>query len=400
MPKLTKTIVDGLEPMSRDYMAWDSEVHGFGVRVWPSGQLTYLLKYRVGGGRSGRIRKPTIGTHGKITVDEARAVARRWLADVIRGGDPSAARKDYRQAPTMAELADRYMSEHAIPKKKPRSVYEDRRLLARHILPRLGTRKVLEITRETVANLHRDLASHPYDANHCVALLSKMMNLAEMWGLRSDGANPCRHIERYKERRRERFLSTDELTRLAGILADVEREGREQPSVVPALRLLLFTGARLMEVLTLRWEYVDFENRCARLPDSKTGAKTVMLPAPALDVLAKLARDPSGWVLPGSRPGIRLVNLQQAWTRIRKRASLPAVRMHDFRHTFASIAAGQGEGLLIIGKMLGHTQAATTQRYAHLVAAPVQRASDRVAATLAAIMDGKPGEVVPLRNAS
>jgi integrase len=216
-----------------------------------------------------------------------------------------------------------------------------------------------------------------------------MLNLAERWGLRPDGSNPCRHVERYREAKRERFLSEAELGRLGAALAAGEQSGAEEPAVVAALRLLVFTGCRMGEVLNLRWADVDLERRCLNLADSKTGARTVTLNAPALEVLAGLERR-SEWVIPGRDPRQPLVNLAKPWGRIRDAAKLEGVRVHDLRHSFASVAAGSGHSLLIIGGLLGHRQPTTTKRYAHLSDDPLRAASEAVGERIAAALAAKP----------
>jgi len=224
-----------------------------------------------------------------------------------------------------------------------------------------------------------------------------MFNLAEKWGDRPQGSNPCRHVEKYRERKRERLLSEVELFRLGYALASYDGS----PFVVAAVKLLVFTGARLSEVLGLRWEWIDFERGEARLPDSKTGAKTLHLPPPALEVLMNLPRvEGNPYVIVGAISGARLVNLQKPWRAIRKAAKLDDVRLHDLRHAFASVAAASGMGLPIIGKMLGHSQPATTARYAHLASDPVKAAAAAVAGKIEGAMkgEGRNAEVVPLRR--
>jgi integrase len=393
MPKITKRVVDGIHPEARDVFIWDSELKGFGVRVKPSGTRSYLVQYRNAHGRSRRL---TIGTHGRLTAEEARKRARAILADVDKGGDPAEAREAYRKAPTMAELADRYIAEH-VPRMKPRSATEERRMIGRRVLPALGPRKVADVTRADVVKLHHSLRAAPIQANRVIGLLTRMLNVAEKWGIRPDGSNPCRHVERFKEAKRERYLTADELARLGDVLAEAERTATELPSVVAAIRLLVLTGCRLSEVLTLKWEHVDFAAACLRLPESKTGAKTVHLSAPAASLLAAVVREEgSPWVIQGARHGQHLVNLGNAWRRIRKAAGIPDVRLHDLRHSFASVAVGLGEGLPMIGKLLGHSQVQTTARYAHLAADPVKAATERVGAAIDGMMRGKAGEVVPL----
>ncbi len=244
------------------------------------------------------------------------------------------------------------------------------------------------------------LRETPYQANRMLALLSKMMQLSEKWGLRPDGSNPCRHVERFKETKRERYLSAIELARLGDVLTERERMAMETPSVIAAVRLLILTGCRLSEILTLRWEHVDFIGACLRLPDSKTGAKIVHLNAPALAVLAAIERkDTLPWVIVGEKPEAHWVNLQKPWRRIRTAAGVPDVRLHDLRHSFASVAVGLGEGLAMIGKLLGHTQTQTTARYAHLASDPVKAATERVGAALAGMMGRGTAEVFSITKA-
>jgi integrase len=403
--KITKRSVDALKPADggAEAVLWDTEVKGFGVRVQRGGSKSYILHYRGGIGRGATLRKLTIGRHGSPwTAEMARAEAKRLLGMVEGGADPAADRIARKEAPTVADLAERFLAEHADAKRKASTALEYRRLLDRIILPALGGRKVMDVTRHDTAKLHHGLRETPYQANRLLAVLSKMFNLAERWGLRPDGSNPCRLIEKFAERKRERMLSPAELARLGDALAAYGGS----PYAVAAVKLLVFTGARLGEVLGLKWEWIDFERGEARLPDSKTGAKTLHLPPPALAVLAVLPRlDGNPHVIAGAKDGASLVNLEKPWRAIRKAAGLDEVRLHDLRHAFASVAASSGMGLPIIGKMLGHTQAATTNRYAHLASDPVKAAAAAVAGKIAAAMAGESGEaakggatVLPLRS--
>ena len=252
----------------------------------------------------------------------------------------------------------------------------------------LGNHRVTEVTRADVAKLHHDLRHIAYDANRCLEMISKMFNLAEMWGLRPDGSNPRKHIKKYPEEKRERFLSPAELKRVGEVLREMEQEGIELPSSIAAARLLILTGCRLGEIMTLKWEHVDIPGKALRLPDSKTGAKVVHLGQPAVEVLEKIERlRGNPWVIVGTKPGARLTDLQPFWQRVRARAGLKDVRIHDLRHTFASTAVASGQGLPMIGKLLGHTQVQTTARYAHLAADPVKSAADQVSASIAAALN-------------
>jgi integrase len=253
----------------------------------------------------------------------------------------------------------------------PRTAEEYIRAVQAHIIPALGQFGVAALARADVGRFHHKHRDHPCQANRSLAVLSRMMNLAEQWGLRPDGTNPTRHIRKYKETKRERYLTKDELHRLGSVMASLQAGSRENPFVLVALGLLTLTGARLTEILTLRWTYVDLEGQTLRLPDSKTGAKTIYLNPAAVDLLKatpRMAQNP--YVIVGRQPGARLINLQKPWRRIRALAGLNDVRIHDLRHSFASIGVGAGLSLPVIGKLLGHTQPVTTARYAHLAADP------------------------------
>lgn len=403
--KITKRAVDALRAAAggAETVLWDAELKGFGVRVQKGGGKSYVLHYRAGIGRGAPLRKLTIGKHGSPwTAETARREAKRLLGLVENGADPAADRLARKEAPALAELAERFLAEHAEAKRKASTAAEYRRLLDKIILPALGKRKVMDVTRAEITKLHHANRAAPYQANRVLAVLSKMFNLAERWGLRSGGSNPCRLVEKFAERKRERMLSPAELARLGDALAAYDGS----PYAVAAVKLLVFTGARLGEILGLRWEWIDFERGEARLPDSKTGAKTLHLPPPALAVLSELPRlDGNPYVIAGAKEGAALVNLEKPWRAIRKAAGLDEVRLHDLRHAFASVAASSGLGLPIIGKMLGHSQPATTARYAHLASDPVKAAAAAVAGKIAAAMARGSGKarkesaaVLPLRS--
>lgn len=390
--KLTKRRVDAAKPGA---VLWDGEIPGFGLRVSKGGSKSYVLKYRQGAMQ----RWMTIGRHGAPwTPEKARSEAKKLLGRIEDGKDPAAERAADREAETLAAFAERYLDTYARPHKKASSVAEDERNLNNHILPALGRSRVKDITRADIARFHLSLKETPYAANRCRALLSHMFKKAEAWGVRPDNSNPCVHVEKFEEKGRERFLSPRELNRLGRVLRVVDRAGKAS-YVATALRLLLFTGARHSEILGLKWAEVDLENGLLRLADSKTGAKTIALPAPAIEILSTLPRiKDNTYVLPGRKQGERLVNLQSSWRRIRKAALLRDVRIHDLRHSFASVGVSGGLTLPLIGGLLGHTQAATTQRYAHLAGDVRQAAANTVASAIEAGLNGKAAEVIPIRK--
>jgi integrase len=339
----------------------------------------------------GRQRWITLGRHGSPwTPDTARREARRLLGLKAAGQDPALDRDRQKGAATVAELGTRFLQQYVAQHCKARTAEEYQRAIELHVGPTLGRLRIADLTRADVAGFHHQLRDRPYQANRSIAVLSKMMNLADAWGLRTDGINPCRHIKKYKEVKRERYLTSEELRRLGKVLADAQADGSESPFVLAAIGLLILTGARLTEILTLRWEYVDLQHGVLRLPDSKTGAKQVYLSDYAVHLLRSMPRlQASPYVIPGNKPGARLINLQKPWRRLRAKADLDDVRIHDLRHSFASVAASAGMSLPIIGKLLGHTQASTTQRYAHLASDPVRAASNLIGTVITAAMNGK-----------
>jgi integrase len=397
--RLTKTAVEALERGSRDIYAWDDRVAGFGVKVTPKGARIYVLKYR-----AGRLQRwMTLGRHGEMTAEQARAKAVMLRGAIAGGADPAHRRDEEAADPTVDNLADRYLEQYAATHKKPRSIEEDERNLKLHVRPQLGRMRVGDVTRQDVLKLHHRLRTTPVAANRVTALLSKMFSLAEEWGIRPEGSNPARHIKKFAERSHKRFLSTGELQRLGKALTDAEAEG-EQPIGVAVIRLLMLTGCRRAEILTLRWPFVDFDRSCLRLPESKTGDKVVRLGAPALDLLADLPRfADSPFVFPALRhttPGGKrrvgaghFVGIERIWGRVRSRAGIG-------RHTFASWAVMGGMTLPIVGELLGHRQPSTTARYTHLADDPLRAAADRVAGAIAGALDGgENAEIVEMPKA-
>ena len=395
--KITKRTVDSLSPASRDVLVWDGEVKGFGIRCRPSGAKYYLLKMRAGG----RQRWITIGRHGSPwTPDTARREALRLLGLRAAGKDPATERDRQKGAITVADLGAKFLADYVPHRCKATTASEYRRAVELFVNPALGRHRIADVHRADVAQFHHELRDRPYQANRALGVLRKMMNLAEEWGLRSEGSNPCRHVKKYREDKRERYLTKDELQRLGATLAAAKRNETETPFALTAIALLLLTGARLNEILTLRWEHVDLANGVLRLPDSKTGAKEIYLSDTAIKLLRTMppmAGNP--YVIAGKKTGACLINLQKPWRRIRAAAKLNDVRIHDLRHSFASVAAGTGMSLPIIGKLLGHTQPATTARYAHLAADPIRAASNLIGTEIAAAMNQRTRKPTGVRSA-
>jgi integrase len=384
--KITKRIVDRLSPGSRDALRWDAELKGFGVRCRPSGAKYYVLKMRAGG----RQRWITIGRHGSPWApDQARAEALRLLGQKATGKDPAAERDHQKGVISVAELGSRFLTDHVPQHCKRTTANEYKRAVELFINPALGPYRISDLLRADVAKFHHDLRDRPYQANRALGVLSKMFNLAEQWGLRPDGSNPCRHVKRYREHKRERYLTNQELQRLGAVLATAQTQQTESPFVIAAIGLLVLTGARLTEILTLRWGDVDLANGVLRLPESKTGPKLIYLNEAAIRLLRSMPRmEGNPFAIAGGKSGARLINLQKPWRRIRSAANLADVRIHDLRHSFASVAAGAGMSLIVIGKLLGHNQAATTARYAHLAVDPIRAASNLIGDKIASVMNG------------
>ena len=374
----------------RDTVYWDSELPGFGVRVYPSGAKMYVVQTRA----RGESKRVTVGRHGVITADQARRRAALIIARVKAGEDPIPAPMAPKPppGPTVAELAERYRVEHLEARCKPRTAATALAAIERHVLPALGALPLTEVGRDRMMALHGGLSGTPAMANLAVDVVSRMFTMAEAWGMVADGANPCREIAKYRERKRERFLTDGEFRRLGRVLGEAVREGEVSAHAAAAIRLLMLTGCRCNEVLTLKWEDVDLAANEMRLRDSKTGPRAVPLSPPAAKVLAELPRVAgSPWVVAGRRRGAHMKNLGGPWRIVRSRAGLEDVRIHDLRHSFASRALALGEPLPMIGKLLGHARAQTTARYAHLARESVKEAAARIAASI--------GEDVLGRNA-
>ena len=378
--KITIQAVEGLEPGET---LWDETVKGFGVRRQRNAAV-YVFKHREGG----RQRFVTIGHHGSPwTPASARDQARR-LAE----GRPDIAAKESRV--TFLAFSETYMDQHASAHKKVRSLAEDRRNLDLHILPVMGRLPLTGITRDVVSSFHAGRRSQPANANRCLALISHIFTMAEKWGATAPGTNPCRGVARYRELPRERYLSETELGRLGRVLTQ-NRSGQDWRAV-SVVRLLLYTGARLSEILTLQWRFINWEAGYARLPDSKTGARTLTLPAPALQLLRQVQHDHPGssspFVFPGKKKGTWFTGIQKPWQRLRRDAQLEDVRIHDLRHSFASLAVANGESLYLVGHVLGHRRAITAQRYAHVAVGPMLDVANRTAGHLTRLLGEMPNE--------
>jgi integrase len=385
----------------------DSRCQGLALWVKSGGRKVWVLDYR----HNGRQRRMTLGRADTLPADDALKLARKHRVDIDHGRDPLAEKEAARRADaanvTLTTFFVRYIDEYATLKKKPRSIADDRWMFETNIKQPLGRTHVPDVTHHDVARLHRQLTARPAPilANRAVALLSTVMNLAERWGVRPVNSNPCKFVEKNPEKKTHRFLTSEQLIALGRVLAESERctdptaDAYELPIMLAAVRVLLFTGCRKSEVLTLKWADVNLEAGVLDLPDSKSGRKLVTLNAPARQLLSGLPRT-SDYVFPGRRIGKPVIGLGHVWERLRTRAGLEGVRLHDLRHSYASTAAGLGASLPVIGALLGHSVPATTARYAGLADDPRRVAAEAVGKQLAALLSPpkQPAAVVPMRR--
>ena len=440
---ITKPIVDKLKPGD---VVWDTQTSGFGVRCQSKAKVFVLKKYYSGKQHWFSIGKQSEG----VTVNDARKKAEVLLGQIADGKDPAQVREYRKNRPTIAEMCVRFLTDYAEEHKKPSSIRMDRKNINNHIIPLLGNRFVTDITLDDIDRFKRfvkdgktskplsadsrggsAITGGPGAANRCLSLLSKAFNLSIRWGWRE--TNPVQHVKKYKETKIERFLSETEFGALASAIKREEDKDTSNPYAVAAIRLLIFTGARRSEILTLKWNAVDFDRKVLKLDDSKTGSKVIYLNPPALELLSTLERQKDNpYVICGFKPKSHLYDVNRAWKNIRGKASLnlylqmdeieeliesakidvnsltlkslkllaeqasielsPSLtdlRLHDLRHSFASIAVGGGMSLPMIGKLLGHTQTATTARYAHLADDPLKEANDAIGSRIVSFMASK-----------
>lgn len=378
--RLTKSQIDGFsyagDGKSRD-VRWDEKVPGLGVRIYPSGRKAFVLSYRAHGAK----RLLTLGDYGTLTLETARKRAQQERAHILDGHDPVQQRRQTNAAPTVADLGNDYLDRHARPHKRASSVADDVDMLSQKVLPALGTKKVATVSRRDIESLHQSLKGTPYRANRVLALLSKMFSLAIHWGWRPD--NPVIGIPRFPEEKRERWLNEEELANLLKVLSTHSNQ-----RAANAVRLLVLTGSRRSEVLGATWEQFDLDRGVWTKPSHQTKQnKTEHVPLndAARQLLAAMRlADPAGaYLFPGDRAGKPLQEIKNFWRTVCSEAGLSNVRVHDLRHTFASHLVSSGLSLEIVGRLLGHSQAATTKRYAHLADHPLREATNRYGAIIA-----------------
>jgi integrase len=385
---LTERYVKGLQPKQKNIIVYDEEVVGFGVRITSGGTRAFILTYRV----AGRERRLTIGAWPDWTVTAAREEAKRLKREIDQGRDPMAERDEARESPNVRQLIDRYLEEHA-SKLARRTRNDQASFFRKFVEPAWGPRKAAEIQPEDVDKLLRWLTNGtpgkrgrkptPVRANRIGEVLRKMFNLAIRWRIRTD--NPASGFARNAEVPRDRYLSTQEIGRLSAAL-----EAHPNQRIADAVRLIMLTGARRGEVLNARWEQFDLDAAVWIKPAATTKQRRLHR-APISSAATALLRTirlrvphDCEWVFPGDAEGKPLQDIKRFWDDVRDKAELPNVRIHDLRHTFASLLVSGGMTLPMIGKLLGHTQVQTTQRYAHLLDDPLRAGLERVVRNLLA----------------
>lgn len=437
--RITKRSVDSLqrEPDKDRVFLWDKDLAGFGVVLMPSGKKKYVVQYR----HAGRSRRMNLGEHGRLTPDEARSRAKEILGDVAKDKDPIEERRAKRSEQPFRELAANYMRLHVKIKCSARTWEEYDRLLRLHILPAIGADKVSQVTPAKVTRMHAKMAETPAAANRCVALIDSIWNFAVDEGEINALALPTKNLELYPEENRDRYLTMEEMKRLGRAMHLAETTGlpwivneagpkakhlakaasRQRvidPHAVAAIRLLILTGARLREILHARWDWVDWERGILFLPRSKTGKKPVYLSEMALEILAEIPREEGNpHIFPGDKPKTHRSDLKRPWRAIRHHAGLmaddaeeparaskgvskgrPAFRLHDLRHSFASVGVGSSMGLPVVGKLLGHSNTRSTSRYAHLDTDPVRKSVNLIGSQIKAGLDPAPAALPAPEN--
>jgi len=412
--RITKRTVDALQVTGKEYVHWDGELTGFGVRIRATGAKSFVAVYRTGG-RNSPQRRVTIGAVGKIEADKAREEAKSIILQAELGQDRAAEKAKLRAEMTFDKVCDLYLKE-GCETKKASTIATDTGRIERHIKPLLGKKRVGEITRTDVEKFMRDVANGKTavdektkkrgraiveggkgTATRTVGLLGGIMSFAVARQLRAD--NPVRGVKRYSDKKGETFLSAAELAKVGAALTALEAEGAN-PAAIAIIRLLAFTGARKSEIAALRWSEVDLARSCLRLGDSKTGAKVVPIGAPAAEVLANLsAIDGSPYVFPAATGDSHFQGVEKVWRKARAAAGFPPLRLHDLRHSFASVGLARGDALPVIGAILGHADVKTTSRYAHLADDPVWQAADAISKSVQAAFTGRPSaEVVAING--
>lgn len=407
---LSNLVCKNAQPEDKEYIIWDTQINGFFLRVSPTGRKTFGLYYRT---KTGKQRRPKIGTFPELKTSAARDIAQQWLHDVAVGQDPSADRSaaKYAKEPTIRDLAERHLREHVeVKKKEGESRANDERILRLHVLPDIGDMKVSEIEHDDIFKLHRKLqAKYVVNGNRTLTVLSKMFNNAELWKMRPSNSNPCRFIEFDLEEERERFLEDWEWLALAKALDEYEKYQLGNVAICWLIRLVIFTGTRRGEVMSAPLSAIDAKREVLVPVDHKGSTlgkrrkkkrKEVVLNSFAMDVIHDRLKHPdwkdNPWLIPG-RPATaedgsiihkHMVNPKKPWDKIKSMAGIKDLRIHDLRHAFATVGVDDDIDMTMIQKLLGHSKIETTMRYAHRRHSAQRKIQDQIANAIHARMSG------------
>lgn len=388
--KLTKSVVDASPFRAKEYELRDTGVPGFLLKVTPAGRKVFMVQYRT---NAGERRKPAIGRFGELTVEQARSIAQDWLADVRKGKDPSAEKTAARDASSVKDLCTKFIEDYSKPKNRPRTVESNQGYIDRHIIPRLGTLKVREVKRSDVSSLVTRMKKTPVTANRVLSCLRKMFNMAEVWGLRDDSTNPCRHIPKYPENGKTRLITDDEMVRLFSYLERADVEGLEHPFLTLGIHLQFAFAARMSEITSMEWDWVDFANRRVVWPDSKTGEISKPM---SDDVVALLVNAPrlegSPYVVPSifkAEQPMSQATYSGGWKRILERAEIPHVGTHGIRHRATTEIANSGVPVKVGMQLTAHKTVTQFMRYVHTEDEPVRAAAETVASRRLVVLSGQ-----------
>lgn len=378
--KLTKSVVDGARAQTGDVELRDTIVPGFLCKVTPTGRKVFMLQYRT---NSGVRRKPALGQFGELTVEQARSLAQDWLAEVRRGGDPGHDKAEARKTPTVKEFCGRFMEDHSKLHNKPSTQNMYQYHVRSFITPAFGNKKVQEVTRHDITALMKRMEKSPTQANRVLSLVRKMFNLAELWGYRPDGSNPCRHVPKYPEKGSTRFITDEQMVKLFSYLDKADADELEHPTYLLAIRLQFEFAARMSEILLLQWDWLDLTNNRVVWPDSKTGDMSKPLSAEARRLLENAPRyGVSPYICPATLNHDKPLSphaYYSAWRRILDRAGVPRVGTHGIRHRSATDIANSGIPVKVGMALTAHKTVAMFMRYVHTEDDPVRKAAELVA---------------------
>ncbi|MGJ7489534.1 tyrosine-type recombinase/integrase [Variovorax sp. ZT4R33] len=389
--KLTKKVIDAAQPQSTDVELRDTLVPGFLCKVTPSGRKVFMIQYRT---NAGERRKPSLGLFGELTVEQARTLAQDWLAEVRRGGDPGGRKAEARKAPTVAQLCTRFMEDHSKTRNKPSTQRSYQHQIDRTIIPAFGNMKVADVTRLDVTALMKRKENSPIQANRVLGCIRKMFNLAELWGYRLDGSNPCRHVPKYPEKGKTRLITDTQMAQLFAYLQKAEAEQLEHPTLTLAIRLQFEFAARRSEIVSLEWDWIDFTNKRVVWPDSKTGDMSKPMSEEARRLLSTTARyEDSPFVCPSildPKKSLTANSYYQAWRRILSRAGVPHVGTHGIRHRAATEIANSGVPVKVGMALTAHKTVTMFMRYVHTEDDPVRAAAELVASRRKVVIEARP----------